>query len=177
MLFSSMFGPQLIQGWTGMIFLSCSKDLPIWNTQFGGQEGFSWHVQKHLKPFAVKSARKTPLTWMRPLPSQYYISHHVWGYSLVWTQNVTQWEPGLLFHASEFLTSTKHTNAHTGRQKPQGDHMNSLPVDKEITSLWSEKHTGTNTCYSQGMLRIPYQWNCYHRSIEQYISGTPETKE
>jgi hypothetical protein len=30
----------VVQGWTGMTFLSCSKDLPTWNPQFGGHEDF-----------------------------------------------------------------------------------------------------------------------------------------
>jgi hypothetical protein len=51
---------------------------------------------------------------------------------------------GLLFQASVFLISTKYANAHTAWQEPQSDHMNSLPVDKDITSLWSEKYTSTH---------------------------------
>jgi hypothetical protein len=51
---------------------------------------------------------------------------------------------GLLFQASVFLISTKQANAHTGFQEPQSAHMNSLLVNKEITSLWSEKYTGTH---------------------------------
>jgi hypothetical protein len=50
LLFCSRFPPQLTQGRSGMTFLSCSKGLPIWNPQFGGEEGFHvvW-VQKPLK--------------------------------------------------------------------------------------------------------------------------------
>jgi hypothetical protein len=40
LLFSSMFPCQLVQGWTGMTFLSCSKELPIWNPQCRRQEEF-----------------------------------------------------------------------------------------------------------------------------------------
>jgi hypothetical protein len=38
--FSSMFSPQLVQGWNGMTFLSCFKELPIWNSQYGGHKDF-----------------------------------------------------------------------------------------------------------------------------------------
>jgi hypothetical protein len=45
-----------------MTVTSCSKELLIWNPQFGGQEDFLVVSTKHLKLLAVKSARKTPST-------------------------------------------------------------------------------------------------------------------
>jgi hypothetical protein len=45
-----------------MTFLSCSIQLPIWKLHFGEQEVFYWGVQKHLKLFAMQSARKSPIT-------------------------------------------------------------------------------------------------------------------
>jgi hypothetical protein len=45
-----------------MIFLSCFKELSIWNLRFGGWEVFLVVSKKHLKTFAVPSARKTPFT-------------------------------------------------------------------------------------------------------------------
>jgi hypothetical protein len=71
----------------------------------------------------------------------------------MWTKKVTQWGPGTLIQLFVFLSWTKHANTHTGCQEPQGDHMNSLPLDTEITSLWSEKYIGT-TRYCLGMLRF-----------------------
>jgi hypothetical protein len=61
MFFSATLPPQLVQGWTAMTFLSCSTEHPSWNPQFGGQEHyFRVSTKNHLKPFAVKSARKMP---------------------------------------------------------------------------------------------------------------------
>jgi hypothetical protein len=40
LLFSSSFPHQPVQDSTGMTFLSCSIQLPIWNMNFGGQEMF-----------------------------------------------------------------------------------------------------------------------------------------
>jgi hypothetical protein len=51
LLFSSLFILQFIQGKTGLTFLSCSKLLPIWNPQFGGQEGY--HVVSTKTPQAL----------------------------------------------------------------------------------------------------------------------------
>jgi hypothetical protein len=45
-----------------MTFLSSSKELPIWNLHFGGQEMSLVVSTKHLKAFAVPLARKTPFT-------------------------------------------------------------------------------------------------------------------
>jgi hypothetical protein len=141
LLFCSMFPPQLIQAWRGTTFLSCSKGLPIWNPQFGGQEGF--HVVSTKTPQALYTSN-----------SREHFLHLGWDNFLLrttspirWerTPSVTAWEPGPVFGASVFLTSTKHANAHTDCQEPQGEHMNSLPLDTEIPSLSSQEYTRTHT--------------------------------
>jgi hypothetical protein len=81
----------------------------------------------------------------------------------------------LLFQAFVFLTSSKHTNPHTGWQEPQSDHMNSLHVDKEINSLWL-RSTPSHTGYTQGMLSSPYseklltslQWMTPYRYTQNF---------
>jgi hypothetical protein len=50
-------------------------------------------------------------------------------------KNIPQWQKGLGFQASVFLTSTNLTKAHTGWKEPQRDHINSFNVHKEINSL------------------------------------------
>jgi hypothetical protein len=44
-----------------MTFLSCSKELPVWDPLFGGHEDFLMVGTKSLHAIAIKSARKTPL--------------------------------------------------------------------------------------------------------------------
>jgi hypothetical protein len=95
-------------------------------------------------PLKVNQPGKLPLPWRRQLPSQNYISHQVGGDSLMCPQNVKQWGQGAVILPSVFLTWTEPTNAHTGCQEPSGDHMNSLLLNTDITSLWSEKYTDTH---------------------------------
>jgi hypothetical protein len=85
----------------------------------------------------VPSARKTPLTLNEALslpelhlPSCGMIVPYVDAkYSTLWTM-------GLLFQAFVFLTSSKHTNPHTGWQEPQSDQKTCLHVAKKINSIW-----------------------------------------
>jgi hypothetical protein len=59
--FSSMFPCQLVQGWTGMTFLSCSKNSQSGTHSVEDRKSFSWWVQ-NFNLIAVPSVRKTPLT-------------------------------------------------------------------------------------------------------------------
>jgi hypothetical protein len=95
-------------------------------------------------PLPLNHIRKLPSPWIRQLPSQNYISHHVGGYSLMCMQNVPQWEPGDVipgFCAPNFNKTCKRIHCWP---EPQCDLMNSLPVNKEFTSLWSDKCTDTH---------------------------------
>jgi hypothetical protein len=72
-LFSSMFPHQLVQGGTGMTFLSCPKELPIWHPQLDERKYCLWWVQKCLNPIVIPSAMKTHFKaislWEQHLPS------------------------------------------------------------------------------------------------------------
>jgi hypothetical protein len=93
-LVSFVYPPQLVQGATGMTFVSCSKELPIWHPQFGPQEVF------------VLVSTKTPLSRWTTISQENSLhfgggnfpmrttSPITWGYSLMWTQSVPYWEPG-----------------------------------------------------------------------------------
>jgi hypothetical protein len=144
-LFSYRFPPLLVQGSNGMTFLSCSKELPIWNSHFGGQELF------------LAVCTKTPQGLCSSI-SQENSLYSAWGNFPPRTTSPIMWENvplcdakystlgtrGLCFQASVFLTPSRHTNKHTGYQEPQTDCKNSLHIDKKINSLWSAKYTGTH---------------------------------
>jgi hypothetical protein len=118
-----------------MTFLSCSKELPIWNLHFGGQEVF----------LAVRTKIPQGLCHSITQENSLYIAR---GNFLPGTISPIMWEDillgdakystlgtkGLCFQASVFLTSSKHKNAHAGCQEPLCDHKNSLHVHKEINS-------------------------------------------
>jgi hypothetical protein len=97
----------------------------------------------------VPSTRKTALTLDEAisLPELHFPS---WGriFNYVDAKYSTLGTRGLLFQAFVFLTSSKHKNPHTGWQEPQSDQKNSLYVNKEISSLWSQKYTGRHRVYS-----------------------------
>jgi hypothetical protein len=119
-----------------MTFLSCSKELPIWNLHFGGQECFWWLVQKHLKAFAVPSERKTTPTLDEAFFPPRTTSPIMWEViPLCEEKYSTLGTRGFCFQASVFLTPSKHANAHSVSQELQSEHKNSLHVDKEINSL------------------------------------------
>jgi hypothetical protein len=51
--------------------------------------------------------------WVRQVPSQYYNSHHVGGFSLMWTQNIPHWEKGVVipgFCVPNFKKPCKRTH-------------------------------------------------------------------
>jgi hypothetical protein len=106
------------------------------------RKAFTWRVQKHLKPFPIKSARNTPYTLDGTTSfSELHLPSGGRGRQM----SHSEWEPGAVFWASVFLTSRKHAKAHTDCQEPQGDHTNSLPLDTEIPSLSSQEYTRTHT--------------------------------
>jgi hypothetical protein len=76
------------------------------------RKSFSWGVQKHLQPFAVPSAKKTPLT-INEATSLSELHLPSWGgYSLMWTQNIPHWEKGVVmpvFFVSNINKPCKHT--------------------------------------------------------------------
>jgi hypothetical protein len=128
-------------------FCPVPKNLQSVTHSFKDRKTFSWWVQKHLKPFAIKSARKIPLTLDEEsslselhLPSSH--KGRVFPYgdtkcTIVGTRDCY----------SRFLCSYLQwiRQMHILASKPQSDNLNSLDFDKEFTLLWSEKYTGTHS--------------------------------
>jgi hypothetical protein len=139
-----------------MTFLSCFIKCPIWNPHFGGQEVFLVVTQKHLKLFAVPSARKTPLTLEEAisLPEQHLPSCRM-IFPYVNAKYSTMSNRGLLFQAFVLLTSSKHTNPHTGWQKPQSDCKEFTSCQQKLIHVLP-RNTLAHTGYTQRLLSIPY---------------------
>jgi hypothetical protein len=55
---------------------------------------FYWLVQKHIKPFAVQSARKSQITLNEKISLSELHLPSLGAYSLVWMQNIVHWRPG-----------------------------------------------------------------------------------
>jgi hypothetical protein len=73
---------------------------------------------------------------MNKFASQNYISHHVGAlYSIMWMQNVPQWEPGVVIPGLRVHNLKKTPKLTYWLEEPKRDHMNSVLVNKEITSL------------------------------------------
>jgi hypothetical protein len=91
--------------------------------------------------------------------------------SLVWLQNIAHWKPGVVIPAFCFLNFIK-THILSGAGK-------SIKVTNVFILYRSRKYCSLiwglyrNT---QGVLHeclvVPTQWNCYHLSCEQKLSGT-----
>jgi hypothetical protein len=135
------------------------------------RKAFMWWVQKHLNALKLNQLGNLPTPWMRQLPSKNYISLQVRR-----MPNVTQWEPGALFQASVFPTSTKHANTHwlPGASRwphefTSSRHTNSFPF---VWGIHGHKHATAKDC-----LGFSRQWNCYHLSGEGQVSGTQQPME
>jgi hypothetical protein len=58
------------------------------------KKGFYCWVQKHLKPFAVQSARKSPITLDEEISLPELHLPSLGAYSVVWMQSIAHWKPG-----------------------------------------------------------------------------------
>jgi hypothetical protein len=127
--------------WISSIYCTCSKGLPIWIPQFGGEEGFQVVSTKTPQALyiSIRQEHSLHLGWENLILRTTTLMR--WER----TSSVTAWEPRPVFRSSVFLTPTKYANAHTDCLEPQGDHMNSLPLDTEIPSLSSQEYTRTHT--------------------------------
>jgi hypothetical protein len=114
---------------------------------------------------------------MRQLSSQNYISHHVGGYCLMWTQNVPQWEQGVVipgFCVPNFNKTCKHTQCLVRTSKWPHE-FTSCWQRNYFTLIW-EIHRHTQSIAKE-YLAFPSHWNFYHLVTERQVSGTPETME
>jgi hypothetical protein len=55
---------------------------------------FYWWVQKHLKSFAVQSARKSQIRLNEEISLPELCLPSLGAYSLLWRQNIAHWIPG-----------------------------------------------------------------------------------
>jgi hypothetical protein len=101
---------------------------------------------------------------MRQLSSQNYISHHVGGYCLMWTQNVPQWEQGVVipgFCVPNFNKTRKHTHW-LARASKWPHEFTSCQQRNYINLIW-EIHRHTQAIAKECLI-FPSQWNCYQLS-------------
>ena len=106
---------------------------------------FWWWVQKHPKPSALPSARKTPFTLdeATALSEQHLTSPEL--IPLCGRNDTTLGIRMLLFQASLFVTSSKDRNAHGGWQERESDYRNSLNAYNAISPFHPRNalhHTG-----------------------------------
>jgi hypothetical protein len=141
------------------------------------RKAFSLWVQKHLKPFAVKSSRKTPLT----LDEAKFLSElHLPSCGRVWPHVDTKCHTVRTRVCYFWLLCSEL------QQKMQMHTLASktLKVTNEFTSSWQrnyftliwEIHRHTQAIPKE-CLGFSSQWNCYHISGEWKVSGTPQTVE